>query len=152
MHPKDLMTLAQEGKGSISYGRRFTASALNSMFQSEVSDAPGSPPTKISAQEEFLHARTVGNQRTAYLPVGAHSVFPFQLIRILSRSNSNHEPRPHALFDLSMSFLLSELYKYLGAMPMVYSLPSSRDNFHNINLILTKNQLYGGVILVQIGG
>ena len=30
----------------------------------------GFPPTRISAQEEFLHARTViGNRRTVYLPV-----------------------------------------------------------------------------------
>ena len=104
MHPKDLMTLAQEGKGLISYGRRFTASALNSMFQSEVSDAPGSPPTRISAQEEFPHARTVGNRRTVYLPVGAHSVSLFQLDRTLNRSNSNHKPRPNSSSTLRCNF------------------------------------------------
>ena len=105
------MTLAQEGKGSISYGRRFTASALNSMFQLEVSDAPGSPPTRISAQEEFPHARTVGNRGTVYLPVGAPSASLFQLDRMLNRSNSNHKPRPNYSSTLRCSFSSPCLHK-----------------------------------------
>ena len=117
------------GKGLELLGMRVTARALDSIFQSEVSDASISPRTRISAQEEFPHAPTVRNRRTVYLPVGAHSVFPFQLDRILNRRNSNHKPCPNSLSTLQCNFSSHCLHKCLDAL----TLPSF---FENLTLIL----------------